>query len=104
MITVKRISKGPWGSLQSLITIEVDDIEINGVKHIIDSKGNNFIAGPSKQDKEGKWNDLVRFNQDAQDDIRNQICEHEQGYDVLIGVSSPASQPELPNEDSEIPF
>ena len=60
---IVRGTKGDWGMCKLIFTIslENDSIIIDGFKLIEKYDGEYFIGAPSRQNKDGDWNNIVRL-------------------------------------------
>lgn len=69
MLTIERITKGPWGKILAYFDLRTTDgLVIKGFKLISGDKG-HFVGMPSQKNKDGLYFDQVYCDTDVKGDI-----------------------------------
>ena len=68
---IVRGTKGDWGNVKLIFTVSVenDSIIIDGFKLVEKFDGSFFIGVPSRQNKEGEWNNIVRLEKEKGEEL-----------------------------------
>ena len=75
---IKRMTCGDWGKVKALFTITTEDgISIDGFKIVEKFDGDIFVGFPSKQNKDGDWNNTIFIEEkEKKAELENMAVNH----------------------------
>jgi DNA-binding cell septation regulator SpoVG len=98
---ISNVRKVQKGCLVAGFSVDLGSVTIHNVK-LFEKNGNRWISGPSEKKQDGKYFELVRFDDSMKEKIHDAIVKEIKPW--FGGRPSQEEPVETPITDDDIPF